>query len=1350
MTDITTDANMPSERLDSDCPTDANLLEVMVKPLMKKKVTTIVQLVTPMIEAAASYYERLHNMKVEETVKIVFKLSFDYGDKDKQKDKDGKDNHNTDKEDGNKKENKDIHSVCVVCTHMHPFLDKQVWLETKGRMGSTFLTVNKVSVTGFLAHERYKKESKASRVCTLEEILGAFLITKEMRDTKQSGEYAMMALAKHDNILCISCGYPMWRGFAPEKHLRFDRMQTCSYQCFHIRSHYKETDEENLKKRTVKGVTNAIHASSAYFINSLRHANCELMDCDSNTSPHDAHLINKVHLRQSTVVAMKYATNASLQVGQTCNKTLKNASNWKSITSENTPVMGSVQPPKMSAKVIKKWSSAMMASPTAVNHDVTDEIRWRDTLKNILGEDTKPNSFPKINTMNDNDDMVNRMEERARGKEEDWEAKSMKLQQEIHQMKQDNASLCQEIQMLTKKVATIEQENVMLVEEKKMEVKQDEIPNKGSKDYYLIGDSLYVLRHVRGDGDCFYSSLLLSPEVSSCGTVDNLRQKVVDYVMNDCDELKEGTKNFYKGRMTLEQWADYTTKHGTWGSMWEAVIVSLIFSIEIMFLYENEKGIGHTLASETCRIYYKAGYSQSNYAGKKTIYLLLHRMGKENEPRRETEFDHFGYFEPMSNIQSDIKVTFMGVKKETDSVTKNKDNTPIEIVDSPVPKKKDETPIDIVDDDTAERVQFTEDSQNATRSNSHTNAMGDEGVETNKDDEKDASSNSHTHHTTTKDYDQLMDEFLEDRRQKFLEELTLCEDNEDELWRRKRQLVIAYVQEYQTYDLEAMQLCCEKCKTMYNQDYYVMTPKVGNRQWEVLCETPKTVRQHPDLRKMFGHHIDDHEECGVLCQWDIQYVEACLILLCHAFHCSQVHCVMVADYMIDSKAVMGGKQADKDDTLLAIVHHNEGHFGVVQVDPSNREVHIWDAAEANGNAMALYWRKHVEYILEQLKGDEVIRKDGHLLNVISMKGFMKLSDQEKREGVEGHPWWKVKGVVKRTGHKQKDEYTCGPIAINRFASLLLELSTKKGGAGRKVMDTDLLAKIHSPDKSKENNKRDAIALFSHLLTTRWEEESPANNDRGCSTPKNSGPEITEEQPRTPRNGTGQQMSPDNGSGCTGDDVLLRDLVDTPEQPKVDNVSAKLLRKGRTGKGIGKKEVITLDGTKGDIEHADISKKRGKVGEQEQQWSHSEGERIFHGHKIKLLHQFGFTKAVADRYEKICAEYKILKDMEKIYGYENSVEKEADYLCSVRGVNPKGVLTNKEWLRSEVLCHPEVIEKNCYYHDMQDEGIELNPKMQERAKRMYAAKMKEEEKPLRVVKCDIHGEGNHSLRLKMGK
>ena len=82
--------------------------------------------------------------------------------------------------------------------------------------------------------------------------------------------------------------------------------------------------------------------------------------------------------------------------------------------------------------------------------------------------------------------------------------------------------------------------------------------------------------------------------------------------------------------------------------------------------------------------------------------------------------------------------------------------------------------------------------------------------------------------------------------------------------------------------------------------------------------------------------------------------------------------------------------------------------------------------------------------MEQLKGDEVIREEDKLLNVIPMSQFNRKSQKEKTEGVEGCPWWKVKGVVKRNGHKQQDAYTCGPIAINCFASLLLELRTKKG------------------------------------------------------------------------------------------------------------------------------------------------------------------------------------------------------------------------------------------------------------------------------------------------------------------
>ena len=73
------------------------------------------------------------------------------------------------------------------------------------------------------------------------------------------------------------------------------------------------------------------------------------------------------------------------------------------------------------------------------------------------------------------------------------------------------------------------------------------------------------------------------------------------------------------------------------------------------------------------------------------------------------------------------------------------------------------------------------------------------------------------------------------------------------MWVKKRELISAYVQGYQMHDLEFMQLCCEKCKTMYNQDFSFMTPKVGNRQWQLMSETPETIKQQPNLKKMFGN-----------------------------------------------------------------------------------------------------------------------------------------------------------------------------------------------------------------------------------------------------------------------------------------------------------------------------------------------------------------------------------------------------------------------------------------------------------------------------------------------------------------
>ena len=187
----------------------------------------------------------------------------------------------------------------------------------------------------------------------LQAMLGAFLITKDSienvgREKPKKGvksaakknvpsPYAMLALAKNDQIPCISCGYPTLRGFAPEKHRRFDRMQTCSWGCFHILAHYKEMDESSLQTKTVKKITDAMKAASAYTIRTLRHANGE--EVAMSTSPAEAARRNLRHIAALFLVIQKYAWNGTKTVGGKCNKQLMDAKSFDGIV-PHTPVMG--------------------------------------------------------------------------------------------------------------------------------------------------------------------------------------------------------------------------------------------------------------------------------------------------------------------------------------------------------------------------------------------------------------------------------------------------------------------------------------------------------------------------------------------------------------------------------------------------------------------------------------------------------------------------------------------------------------------------------------------------------------------------------------------------------------------------------------------------------------------------------------------------------------------------------------------------------------------------------------------------------------------------------------------------
>ena len=83
-----------------------------------------------------------------------------------------------------------------------------------------------VSMEGSLASKVMKKAYNDNKKTSLVDTLGAFLVTRDLEG------YAMIGLDKTNHIRCISCGYPTLGGFAPEKHSRFDRWQTCSFECW--------------------------------------------------------------------------------------------------------------------------------------------------------------------------------------------------------------------------------------------------------------------------------------------------------------------------------------------------------------------------------------------------------------------------------------------------------------------------------------------------------------------------------------------------------------------------------------------------------------------------------------------------------------------------------------------------------------------------------------------------------------------------------------------------------------------------------------------------------------------------------------------------------------------------------------------------------------------------------------------------------------------------------------------------------------------------------------------------------------------------------------------------------------
>jgi hypothetical protein len=95
-------------------------VQVWVRGVEQSKVTTIVKIVSIMIEEATYMYETLYDLNVDESIKMVFKFGPSL---DKTK------------EGGTVMEGE----IKIVCKHEHPYLPKKVWLATKTHMETTVL-----------------------------------------------------------------------------------------------------------------------------------------------------------------------------------------------------------------------------------------------------------------------------------------------------------------------------------------------------------------------------------------------------------------------------------------------------------------------------------------------------------------------------------------------------------------------------------------------------------------------------------------------------------------------------------------------------------------------------------------------------------------------------------------------------------------------------------------------------------------------------------------------------------------------------------------------------------------------------------------------------------------------------------------------------------------------------------------------------------------------------------------------------------------------------------------------------------------------------------------------------------
>ena len=184
--------------------------------------------------------------------------------------------------------------------------------------------------------------------------------------------------------------------------------------------------------------------------------------------------------------------------------------------------------------------------------------------------------------------------------------------------------------------------------------------------------------------------------------------------------------------------------------------------------------------------------------------------------------------------------------------------------------------------------------------------------------------------------------------------------------------------------------------------------------------------------------------------------------------------------------------------MLLIICQNTNHFAVMKILPKEHIMLIWDAAAESLREIEESWKVHAICALK-MHVPEMVREDE--LNIFteteqSATNFNNwIKAKKKRLQKDNYKTITVRGMYVADGHHQIDEYTCGSIAINRFASLLKEINESlKPSLGDVGVDAVLLVRIKTPDELKGDNHSNAAGLFQYLLDNMGDALSYPDDD----------------------------------------------------------------------------------------------------------------------------------------------------------------------------------------------------------------------------------------------------------------